>query len=256
MGNRFIYMQENFGFQTVNTGQKKKLVKDMFSEVSSKYDIMNDLMSAGLHRVWKNTLSRMVNNLNSQILDMAAGTGDITMLLKKRAIKYKKIPNITICDINQNMLDICEDKLIDNNLFNNVSYVSADAEKLPFDDNSFDYYIISFGIRNVSSVDQCLSEAYRVLRPGGRFLCLEFSKIEQDLLKKFYQFYSFNIIPMIGKHFAKAEYAYKYLVESIKLFYDQEDFKTMIQRSGFSNVTYRNLTLGVSAIHSGYKLKI
>jgi len=243
----------NFGFSKVTFDQKRDLVQGVFSSIANKYDVMNDLMSLGLHRIWKSEFVKQITNLQSDILDVASGTGDIACEIMKRATKLKALPNITLCDINPDMLDIARNKAINNNLLG-LEYVIADAELLPFADNSFDYYTIVFGIRNVPKIDIALKEAFRVLKPNGKFLCLEFSKVEYSCLKQLYDSYSFNIIPKIGKIVAGDESAYQYLVESINLFPDQDSFAMMLKDVGFGNVGYKNLTFGVTAIHSGYKL--
>lgn len=245
--------QTNFGFERVSFEQKKTLVNKVFSSVADKYDLMNDLMSFGLHRLWKDEFIKQISNLDSAILDVASGTGDIAFKIKERAKLYNKHPEITLCDINQEMLRIALNKAIDNNLLEGLNYVSGNAENLPFPDNSFDYYTIGFGIRNVAKIENALKSAFRVLKPGGRFLCLEFSKVSSDRLKSLYNFYSFNIIPKIGQIIAGKHGAYQYLAESINLFPDQESFATMIKEAGFNNVSYQNLTFGVCAIHSAYK---
>ncbi len=244
----------NFGFKKVTAEQKRSLVNNVFSDVSGKYDLMNDLMSFGVHRIWKDNFCKMIPNLDSNIIDVAGGTGDIAFRIKSRGKKLNKNPHIVVCDINGEMLKICQNKAIDQNILNNLDLVIADAENLPFADNSFDYYTIAFGIRNVLSIENSLKEAYRVLKPTGKFLCLEFSRVQNELIKQLYDFYSFNIIPNIGKCVTNNEGAYRYLSESISLFPDQEDFKTKIQNAGFSNVRYENLTFGVAAIHYGYKI--
>ncbi|WP_341756874.1 MULTISPECIES: bifunctional demethylmenaquinone methyltransferase/2-methoxy-6-polyprenyl-1,4-benzoquinol methylase UbiE [unclassified Candidatus Tisiphia] len=245
--------QVNFGFSKVSFEQKRNLVRNIFSSVANEYDIMNDLMSLGIHRLWKNEFVRQIPNLKSNILDMASGTGDIAFRIIKRAKEQNILAQVTLCDINLDMLTVARNKAIDNNILQGLEYVVADAEKLPFPDNSFDYYTIAFGIRNVSKIDNVLKEAYRVLKPKGKFLCLEFSKMEYECLKQLYQFYSFNIIPKIGKMVANNEPAYQYLVESISLFPDQENFAIMLKDAGFNDVSYKNLNLGIAAIHSGYR---
>jgi demethylmenaquinone methyltransferase/2-methoxy-6-polyprenyl-1,4-benzoquinol methylase len=246
--------EKDFGFEKVSSKQKRTLVDEVFSDVAGKYDLMNDFMSFGVHRLWKDEFCRMIPNINSKILDMAGGTGDISFRLKDRAKKQNKEAQIVISDINHEMLQVCQARAIDRNIINNFDLVVADAEKLPFPDNSFDYYTIAFGIRNVVSIENALAEAYRVLKPTGKFLCLEFSKVKNDLIKPLYDFYSFNMIPKIGGCVAGNKNAYRYLAESISLFPEQEDFKTMIQKTGFSNVAYKNLTFGVAAIHYGFKI--
>jgi len=244
---------KDFGFKKVSSAEKRTLVDGVFSDVAGKYDLMNDLMSFGVHRLWKDEFCRMVPNLNSRILDVAGGTGDISFRLKDNAKKQNKDPEIVICDINHDMLKICKDRAVDRNILNNLGIITGDAEKLPFPDNSFDYYVISFGIRNMLSLEKTLSEAYRVLKPTGKFLCLEFSKVQNDFIKPLYNFYSFNLIPSIGGCVANNQDAYKYLAESISLFPDQEEFKTKIEKAGFSDASYKNLTFGVAAIHYGFK---
>lgn len=244
----------NFGFAKVDFDQKKNLVKEVFSNVANKYDLMNDLMSLGIHRLWKDHFIKQIPNLSSNILDVASGSGDIAFRIMERGRGRNITPNITLCDINQEMLEVARNKAIDSNILTGLDYIIADAENLPFEDNSFDYYTIAFGIRNVSDISKVLQEACRVLKPMGKFLCLEFSKVEHHLLRKLYDFYSFNIIPKIGKAVADNESAYQYLVESIKLFPDQDNFLIMLKDAGFSMASYENLTGGVVAVHSGYKL--
>lgn len=245
---------KNFGFEKVTSAKKRTLVDDVFSDVADKYDLMNDLMSFGVHRLWKDEFCRMVPNLNSKILDVAGGTGDISFRLKDIAKKQNHDSHIVVCDINPDMLKVCKNRAIDRNILTNFDIVTGDAENLPFPDNSFDYYTIAFGIRNMLSLEKALTEAYRVLKPTGKFLCLEFSKVQNDLVRPLYDFHSFNLIPKIGNYVASNQDAYKYLAESISLFPNQEDFKTLIQDAGFSNVSYKNLTFGVAAIHYGFKI--
>ena len=244
---------QNFGFEKVTSKEKRTRVNGVFSDVASKYDLMNDLMSLGVHRLWKDEFCRMIPNLNSTILDVAGGTGDIAFRLKKNGKKQNNEPHIVICDINYDMLQVCKDKVVDSNILNKFDVIVGDAEKLPFPDNSFDYYTIAFGIRNMVCLEKALAEAYRVLKSTGKFLCLEFSRVQNDLVRPLYELYSFNLIPAIGGCVANNKDAYKYLVESISLFPDQEDFKTMVQEAGFSDVSYKNLTFGVAAIHYGFK---
>ncbi|MCC8417855.1 MAG: bifunctional demethylmenaquinone methyltransferase/2-methoxy-6-polyprenyl-1,4-benzoquinol methylase UbiE [Rickettsia endosymbiont of Bryobia graminum] len=244
----------NFGFSKVDFDQKKGLVKEVFSNVANKYDLMNDLMSLGVHRLWKDRFIKQIPNLSSNILDVASGSGDIAFRIIERSKMRNIMTNITLSDINTDMLEVARSKAIDKNILTGLNYITADAENLPFEDNSFDYYTIAFGIRNVSDINKVLREAHRVLKPMGKFLCLEFSKVEHHLLKKLYDFYSFNIIPKIGKAIADNESAYQYLVESIKLFPDQDSFLIMLKDAGFNIASYENLTGGVVAIHSGYKL--
>ena len=245
----------NFGFKKVSFESKKDLVNEVFSNVANKYDIMNDLMSLGVHRLWKNKFCDYIDKLDSNILDVAGGTGDIALKLKEKA-RLKNLHNnhVTLCDINYEMLACARDKAIDKNFLKNIDFICGDAENLPFANDSFDYYTIAFGIRNVPKIDEALKEAYRVLKKGGKFLCLEFSKVEAEPIKQIYDFYSFNVIPKIGKITAKNEDAYKYLVESINLFPAQEEFASMIEQAGFKRVSFQNLTFGIAAIHIGHKL--
>jgi len=243
----------NFGFKKVDYKQKKSLIEEVFSSVAPKYDIMNDLMSFGIHRLWKDEFCRQIPNLNAFVLDVASGTGDIAFRLIKEAKNRGRNLRIILSDINHEMLKNAKSKAIDSNLLG-LNYICCDAEKLPFPDNSFDYYTIAFGIRNVPKIDIALKEAYRVLKPTGKFLCLEFSKVENEYLKQFYDFYSFNIIPKIGQLVTNNMKAYQYLAESIDLFPDQDSFRNMIKAAGFAKVKYQNLTFGIAAIHSAYKL--
>ena len=237
---------KNFGFEKVTSNQKRFLVDEVFSDIANKYDLMNDLMSFGVHRLWKDEFCSLIPNLAGTILDVAGGTGDIAFRIKSNAKKQNK-------DINQELLKVCRNKAIDKNILKKLDIIVGDAEKLPFQDNSFDYYTVAFGIRNMLSIEKTLKEAYRVLKPTGKFLCLEFSKVQHDIMRPLYDLYSFNLIPTIGNFVTKNQGAYKYLAESISLFPDQEDFKTMIQTAGFSDVSYKNLTFGVAAIHHGFK---
>ncbi len=242
-------MTTNFGFKKVSFEDKHKLVQDIFSKVAPKYDLMNDLMSLGIHKLWKRKFVNYVDNLNSHIIDVASGTGDIGLNLAYRSKLQSANSHIILYDENKEMLEIAKNKSIDRNLLHNIDFVHGNAENLPFDDNSFDYYTISFGIRNVSQIMLSLKEARRILKKNGKFLCLEFSKIEHETLKKLYEFYSFNIIPKVGEFVTGNGSAYEYLVESIDLFPDQDHFMVMLKDAGFKNVTYENLTFGIAAIH-------
>ncbi|MFK8040202.1 MAG: bifunctional demethylmenaquinone methyltransferase/2-methoxy-6-polyprenyl-1,4-benzoquinol methylase UbiE [Rickettsiaceae bacterium] len=233
---------------------KKQLVHNIFSDVAEKYDLMNDVMSFGIHRFWKKALCSQIPNLNSKILDVASGSGDIAFRIYKDAKKQNKDIHITLCDINQAMLDLSLSKAIDNNIIKNIEYICADAENLPFENCKFDYYVIAFGIRNVSNIDNVLNEAYRVLKPGGKFLCLEFSKPKNYCFEQLYQLYKGKIIPKIGKMITNNQEAYEYLSDSISLFPEQNTFKNMIQDASFSKAQYQNLLNGIAAIHTAYKL--
>ncbi|KAL0117817.1 hypothetical protein PUN28_008896 [Cardiocondyla obscurior] len=254
----------NFGFETVKESEKTEKVYSVFENVAKSYDLMNDVMSVGIHRIWKDIFIQELGPTHgTRLLDSAGGTGDITF----RYINFlKNTPNprnvrshVTVCDINQHMLDVGKNRANALNLSQNnncdIAWKQEDAEKLSFTDDSFSAYTIAFGVRNVTRIDKVLSEAYRVLQPGGRFLCLEFSHIDnQPLIQWLYDQYSFQIIPVMGHLIAGQWKSYQYLVESIRKFPKQEDFKNMIELAGFRNVTYQNLTFGMVAIHSGFKL--
>ncbi|HJD67705.1 MAG TPA: bifunctional demethylmenaquinone methyltransferase/2-methoxy-6-polyprenyl-1,4-benzoquinol methylase UbiE [Rickettsia endosymbiont of Bembidion lapponicum] len=246
--------QTNFGFKKIKANEKQSLVNSVFSNVADKYDLMNDLMSFGMHRLWKDEFIRQIPNLNSNILDVASGSGDIALKLAKKAKDRGSNISLTLSDINEEMLRQAKKKSIDLNLFQNLKFTVASAEELPFPDNSFDYYTIAFGIRNVPDINKALKEAYRVLKPMGKFVCLEFSKVKESLLQDFYKFYSFNVIPKIGKIITGNKEAYDYLVESIDLFPSQDEFRIMIKEAGFEEINYKNLSGGIVAIHSAYKL--
>jgi demethylmenaquinone methyltransferase/2-methoxy-6-polyprenyl-1,4-benzoquinol methylase len=247
----------DFGFKKVKIEEKSNLVKDVFNSVASKYDIMNDLMSGGMHRLWKNQMIQEVDvsqGNDYEFLDVAGGTGDIAFKISNKCrdlgIKYK----IEVSDINQEMLDVGKKRAIDENQFSNLEFKCANGEELPYKDNQFDYYTIAFGIRNFTDINKGLQEAYRVLKPGGKFICLEFSKVNNEILSKLYDLYSFNVIPKIGKLVADDEDSYQYLVESIKKFPNQETFQGMIQDAGFKKASYKSLTFGTVAVHVGSKV--
>lgn len=244
----------DFGFKKVDREEKSGLVKEIFSGVAKKYDLMNDLMSGGVHRIWKNKMIQQVDFTKPiKVIDLAGGTGDIAFRIAKKArtenIKYE----IDVVDINQEMLDVGKERSVDLNLFSDLTFTCADGEKLPFADESFDFFTISFGIRNFTDISAGLSEAYRVLKPGGKFICLEFSKVNDYFLQKIYDTYSFKIIPKIGEVILKDRQSYQYLVESIRKFPDQDKFKKMIEDVGFKNASYQNLSFGAAAIHVGLK---
>jgi demethylmenaquinone methyltransferase/2-methoxy-6-polyprenyl-1,4-benzoquinol methylase len=227
---------------------KSKLVNSVFTEVHKKYDFMNDLMSLGVHRMWKkNLIAWMKPSQDSIIIDVAAGTGDLAKIISKKNNNKNKIYCV---EPNRGMLDTGKRKL---RLCKNIYWRLASAEKLPFKENTFDFYTISYGIRNVTNINLCLQEAYRVLKPGGRFLCLEFSKIENNLLNSLYQNYS-KIIPILGKIIVGSAQPYNYLVNSIDKFHSQNELVDLIKKNQFSNVEFRNLSNGISAIHSGWKI--
>tara|TARA_B100000941_G_scaffold290238_1_gene271678 strand:- start:351 stop:1055 length:705 start_codon:yes stop_codon:yes gene_type:complete len=227
---------------------KDKLVNSVFSEVYKKYDFMNDLMSFGIHRVWKEKFLDWMSPLpHTSLIDVASGTGDIAKLFLQRC----DISNhITCVEPNLKMLEEGKSKLI---WYKSVNWINSKAEKIPVKDNTYDYYSISFGLRNVSNINLALKEALRVLKPGGRMICLEFSKIDNEVLDFLYKQYS-KAIPYIGKIIVGSEKPYQYLIESIQEFYNQEDLAELMKKNGFSNVEYRNLSNGIAAIHSGWKI--
>ena len=227
---------------------KHNLVNSVFSKVHKKYDLMNDIMSFGIHRIWKEKFIEWMNpQPNTNLIDVASGTGDIARLFFE---KSRKSANITCIEPNLEMLEQGKTKL---KKFNTIKWLNAHAEKLPVKDNSFDFYSISYGIRNVSNINLTLKEAFRVLRPGGRFMCLEFSKIDNELLKFIYNQYS-KSIPYIGKLIVGSDKPYKYLIDSIQKFYNQEQLVELMSKNGFSNIEFRNVSNGISAIHSGWKI--
>ncbi len=227
---------------------KNKLVNSVFSDVHKKYDLMNDIMSFGIHRAWKEKfIDWMSPQPETKLIDVASGTGDIAKLFLDETNNSGKI---TCVEPNTLMLNQGKKKL---KKYGNIKWINASAEKIPTESNTFDYYSISYGIRNVSDINTVLKEAFRVLKPGGRFMCLEFSKINNELLDYLYKQYS-KTIPLIGKLIIGSDKPYKYLIESIEKFYNQEQLAELILDNGFSNVEYRNVSNGISAIHSGWKI--
>jgi len=241
-----------FGEKTVTAEEKTTLVRGVFDSVADNYDIMNDLMSGGIHRQWKNHLIRKIRpKAHYSYLDVAGGTGDIAFRIRE---KLGQKANITLCDLNWDMLRVGRDRAVDKGWLNEFEWITGNAETLPLPDQAFDIYTISFGLRNVTLIDYALKEAHRVLKPGGRFFCLEFSTVENPLLAKLYDGYSYTMIPKIGKAVAKDEESYRYLVESIRKFPTQRALVERIEAAGFSSVAYENLSFGVAAIHSAIKL--
>jgi demethylmenaquinone methyltransferase/2-methoxy-6-polyprenyl-1,4-benzoquinol methylase len=245
----------SFGFKTVPEEARQGLVNDVFSSVASRYDVMNDLMSGGLHRLWKDDLIVMLAPPRSErgfhLLDVAGGTGDITL----RALRAGG-PGcaVTLLDINPEMVEVGRRRVADAGLSDRVTFTIGNAEALPFADKTFDAFTIAFGIRNVTHIDKALGEAYRVLKTGGRFLALEFSACEMPLLDRLYELHSFEVIPRLGQLAAGDAEPYRYLVESIRKFPKQERFAEMLRAAGFSRVSFRNLTGGIAAIHSGWRI--
>ncbi len=249
----------SFGYKDVPEGEKAGMVRAVFDSVADDYDLMNDLMSAGIHRVWKSVLMDRLNPQPGQrLLDVAGGTGDIGLAFLKRAderpARDRAPAQATICDINHAMLHAGCSQSHHRLSADRVTRVCGDAQNLPFPDNHFDAYTIGFGIRNVTQIEEALSEAYRVLKPGGKFYCLEFSHMVTDGLQKAYDAYSFNVIPWLGEKVANDRESYQYLVESIRRFPSQEEFLFMLKQAGFSRAKYENLSGGIAALHSGWRL--
>jgi len=247
--------QVDFGFKNVEKGDKATLVKGVFKSVAGKYDVMNDFMSVGVHRLWKDKMVSMISlGDGGAMLDLAGGTGDIGFRVVEKCRKKNVKAEIVTTDVNEHMLEEGRRRSVDRNFFNDVSWKQVDAENIPFPDDYFDYVTISFGIRNVTDKDKALREIYRVLKPTGRFLCLEFSNVNNPLLSKIYDFHSFNVIPKVGGLVTGDSESYQYLVESIRKFPNRKNFAKMIEDAGFENVTAQALTGGIVAIHSGWKV--
>ena len=241
----------HFGNETILEGEKAGRVHGVFTSVASKYDVMNDVMSVGIHRIWKDAMMDWLAPRSDQrLLDVAGGTGDIAFRFLRRA------PGATavVCDMTESMLVSGQQRADAEKLADQLQWVVGDAMDLPFEDSSFDVYTISFGIRNVTRPQDALAEAYRVLRPGGRLMVLEFSQLPNKGLQQLYDLYSFNVIPAMGKAITGDRDSYQYLVESIRQFPDQDTFAQMITDAGFGQVKYRNFSMGIAALHSGWKL--
>lgn len=249
-------MATSFGFRNVAREQKQTLVNDVFHQVADRYDLMNDLMSGGMHRLWKDAMVAALappraQGRRFQVLDVAGGTGDIaTRIVNKGGAATRAV----VCDINGSMLSVGRDRAEKAGLADRLRFVEGNAEDLPFPDASFDAYTIAFGIRNVPRIDKALSEARRVLKRGGRFLCLEFSQVDVAGLDRIYDQFSFNAIPAIGRVITGDGEPYRYLVESIRKFPHQERFAEMIREAGFSRVTYRNYSGGIACLHSAWAI--
>ena len=242
----------HFGYQDVDAAAKAGMVGQVFDSVASKYDVMNDLMSFGVHRLWKRfTLDQSGVRPGQAVLDIAGGTGDLAGQFSKRVGQNGFV---VLADINASMLFTGRDKLLDKGLIENLDYTQANAEELPFADESFDCITIAFGLRNVTDKDKALRSMNRVLKPGGRLLVLEFSKPVLPLLSKAYDTYSFTALPMMGKLVANDAESYQYLAESIRMHPDQETLKGMMDDAGFAKTKYHNLTGGIVALHKGYKV--
>ncbi len=241
----------HFGFETVPEAEKAGRVQGVFGSVASKYDVMNDVMSMGIHRIWKDAMMDWLAPRKGQrLLDVAGGTGDISFRFLARAGEAHS----TVLDLTEPMLIEGRKRAEAGHLADSLDWVVGDAMALPFEDNTFDVYTISFGIRNVTRPQEALNEAFRVLKPGGRLMVLEFSQLPSAAMQKAYDAYSFNVIPRMGKLIANDADSYQYLVESIRNFPDQETFLQMVKTAGFENASYRNLSLGIAALHSGWKI--
>jgi len=241
----------HFGFETILEKDKAEKVQGVFSSVASKYDVMNDFMSLGIHRFWKDAMMDWLAPRGGQLLlDVAGGTGDISFRFLKRA----RNAHATVLDLTEPMLGEGRKRAETAGISDQLDWVVGDAMALPFEDQTFDVYTISFGIRNVTNPKKALAEAYRVLKPGGRIMVLEFSHIPNDLLQWCYDKYSFNVIPRLGQIIARDRSSYQYLVESIRNFPNQEKFLNLVNEAGFENTKYRNLTMGVACLHSGWKI--
>lgn len=241
----------SFGFEEVTLGEKAQRVQGVFSSVAKNYDLMNDLMSAGIHRLWKEEFVSMLRPRPGwRVLDVAGGTGDIAF----RILKKTPAAEVLVCDLTPDMLLVGRDRAIDQGLLQGLSWVAGNAEALPFPDQSFDAYTIAFGLRNVPRIELALAEARRVLKPGGRFMCLEFSHVLLAPLAKLYDLYSFEVLPRLGQLVAKDRASYQYLVESIRRFPKQEELLTKMGEAGLERASLRNLSGGIAAIHSGWRI--
>lgn len=248
-------METSFGFSDVGKGEKQPLVNDVFHSVAGRYDVMNDLMSAGMHRIWKDAMVTSIappkNNRVWKSLDVAGGTGDIAFRIVERGGA-----NVctTVFDINSSMLEVGKSRAAKRDLLGKLEFVEGNAEELPFESGSFDAYTIAFGIRNVPRMEKAISEAFRVLKHGGKFACLEFSEVHMPILDTFYEQWSLHAIPRIGQAVTGDRDSYQYLVESIAKFPNQETFANAIRSQGFENVSWRNFSGGIVALHLGWKL--
>jgi demethylmenaquinone methyltransferase/2-methoxy-6-polyprenyl-1,4-benzoquinol methylase len=232
---------------------EQSLVNKVFSKVAGKYDLMNDLMSLGMHRSWKKSFISEFDNFNGSLLDVASGSGDIAKLYFENALKRDCTPQINLLDINRDMLQVAVNRFIDLNIISNFNFICSNAESLPFADNVFDYYTITFGIRNVPNYYEAIKEAYRVLKPCGKFICMEFSKVRNDFLAGIYEAYSNKIIPHIGHIITGSKESYEYLIESIRIFPSGDEFLVKLEQAGFKLTKMRRLNFGVATIYVGYK---
>ena len=244
--------QTDFGFRDVGEDEKTRLVREVFDRVAGRYDLMNDLMSGGIHRRWKaEFIDRLKPRPGEVLLDLAGGTGDIARRFLGRT---GRSGHVVVCDINASMVAAGRDRALDDGVLGGITWLVGDAEAVPLADASVDCSTVSFGLRNVTRKEKALAEAYRVLKPGGRFFCLEFSRVEAPLLRRLYDLYSFAVLPRLGGLVARDRDAYQYLVESIRRFPPQAELAAMMGRAGFEQVRWRNLSGGIAAIHSGWRL--
>ncbi len=251
----------HFGFREVEAAEKPRLVRGVFESVAGRYDLMNDLMSGGVHRLWKSTfVDWLAPRPGLRLLDVAGGTGDIALAALRRiektgsADEARHNGRIAVCDYTPDMLAIGRDRALDRGLLSEIDWVCGDAQNLPFAARSWDAYTIAFGLRNVTNIDRALSEAHRVLAPGGRFLCLEFSHVALPALERLYDLYSFKVLPALGELVTGDREAYSYLVQSIRRFPDQNELAKRMESAGFACVRWRNLSGGIAAIHSGWRV--
>lgn len=248
----------DFGFRRVARAEKAGMVREVFDSVARRYDVMNDAMSGGLHRLWKDDMvARLAPQPGQHILDVAGGTGDIAFRILKRARRAPgdgPTARVTVLDINQSMLSVGRDRALDRGLLDGLDWVCGDAMNLPLPDRSVDAYTVAFGIRNMTDIGQALREARRVLRPGGRFVCLEFSRVILPGLRRLYDGYSLHVVPRLGRAIARDEESYRYLVESIRRFPDQATFAGLIESAGLSQVRHANLSAGIVAIHTAWRI--
>ena len=244
--------EAEFGFRRVPRAAKSRLVRAVFDRVAPRYDLMNDLMSAGIHRLWKDAMvDWLAPRPGQRLLDVASGTGDIALRIHART---RGRARVAVCDINVDMAQIGRDRALDRGVVAGIDWLCGDAEALPFASQDFDGYTIAFGLRNVTDIDRALAEARRVLRPGGRFLCLEFSRVVVPLLDQLYERYSFIVVPWLGALVTGSREAYQYLVESIRRFPPQQALAERIERAGLGRVCVRNLSGGIAALHSAWRL--
>ncbi|MFW5681352.1 MAG: bifunctional demethylmenaquinone methyltransferase/2-methoxy-6-polyprenyl-1,4-benzoquinol methylase UbiE [Pseudomonadota bacterium] len=245
-------LARSFGFENVDPAAKASLVRNVFDSVAGRYDLMNDLMSLGVHRLWKDALvDWLAPRPGLRHVDLAGGTGDVAFRIRERAGGEGEI---VVVDINEQMIRVGRDRAFDRNAFTSLHWVVGDAMALPLADRSHDSLTIAFGIRNVTHIDRALAEAFRILKPGGRFLCLEFSKVTLPVLEQAYDAYSFGVLPRLGSLVAGDAASYRYLAESIRRFPSQDEFKGLMEAAGFEQVRYRNLSSGIACIHSGWRL--